>query len=175
MQDEHQRLLVLVLTLILTIIVGRVLVVQEEKPPLSTAESPLFGEYHQNTAKIGGDLYLRGYESINNKESQVLGMKSPECYKDKIKEYDWNHDVAKAVMREESRFDPEGINWNDYHPVGNCRGSFGLFQLACFRGEKDDLLDPETNIEKAYELWKEKGWKPWGVCQPPNQKVVCWY
>lgn len=52
---------------------------------------------------------------------------------------------------------------NDYHPSGDCWGSYGLFQIACIHSE-NPLYDPEENIDMAYKLYQERGWEPWGVC-----------
>lgn len=119
-------------------------VVQGNKAFLST-NSP---NYHHN--QVLGSMIAKKYEV-------------PEYIITEIKKYDWNSKLAVAIMMAESHAKPKEQNMNDYHPVGNCRGSFGLFQLACFRGSWSDLVNPEYNIELAYELWKREGWHPWGA------------
>lgn len=175
MKDKKQKLIVLIFLFILVLVSG-VLVVEANKSSLRASKAPL---YHTHTAQEGGYLFsgpfLDPLQVSYKFDTQVLAKDNIRNYHDKIEEYDWNTKVAKAVMREESQMDPKNINWNDRHIHYNCAGSFGLFQLACFRGTQKELLDPEKNIEMAYEIWKKKGWRPWGVCQPPNQKVVCWY
>lgn len=92
--------------------------------------------------------------------------------KAEIKKYDWNTNVAVAVAREESHFDPKA-----YNPEGHngCNGSYGIFQISCVHGySEEEMYDWERNIEIAYKIWKREGWIPWGVCHKPDQKVVCW-
>lgn len=76
-----------------------------------------------------------------------------------LAKYDWDISTAYAIMMAESGGNPNAINWADKHK--SCSGSFGLFQLACFRGTAEQLLNPETNVRMAYELYLQKGWKPW--------------
>ncbi len=80
-----------------------------------------------------------------------------------IEQYDWNIREAEEMMRCESSGNPSKINWDDKHK--RCMGSFGLFQLACFRGTPDELLDPANNIKLAYEIYSQNGWaKDWVKC-----------
>jgi len=102
---------------------------------------------------------LKASAPVNHISPQVLGIMIDYNGKERT----WNTNVAYAVMMAESHGNPNNINWRDYHRYGNCWGSFGLFQLACFRGTQEQLLDPETNIQMAYELWKREGWRPWGA------------
>ena len=75
--------------------------------------------------------------------------------------YGWNKRIAYAIMMAESGGDPTAQNLRDNHK--GCSGSFGLFQLACFRGSKEDLLTVPKNIELAYKLWLKEGWNPWST------------
>jgi hypothetical protein len=84
-----------------------------------------------------------------------------EYYKDIIKQYDWNDDVAIAVMMAESSCRPEVVNWKDKHAT--CMGSAGLFQVGCINAPIEEMQDPKQNIDKAYKLYQERGWKPWGA------------
>ena len=102
---------------------------------------------------------LKASVPVNHINPQVLGI----MINHNGEERTWNTNVAYAVMMAESHGNPNRINWKDYHRHGNCWGSFGLFQLACFRGTQEELLNPETNIQMAYELWKREGWRPWSA------------
>ncbi len=87
-------------------------------------------------------------------------------YYNEIAKYDWNVSVAYAIMMAESNGNPEAVNWRDNHKV--CKGSFGLFQMACSHIDSygltsDNIKDPETNIRAAYLLYKQRGWRPWGA------------
>lgn len=53
-------------------------------------------------------------------------------------------------------------NWKDSHK--GCDGSFGLMQIGCLHGhDREELYDPATNIEVAYQLWKDSGFQPWST------------
>jgi hypothetical protein len=91
-------------------------------------------------------------------------------YYNEISKYDWDISLAYSIMVLESSGNAYAKNNKDYHYTGKCWGSYGLFQLACFRGNLETLYDPKENIRLAYELWKVEGWKPWGVC---GDKINC--
>lgn len=61
----------------------------------------------------------------------------------------------------ESGGNPNAINLNDNH--GSCQGSFGLFQIGCIHGDKEELLNPIINERIAYELWLKQGFTPWST------------
>lgn len=82
-----------------------------------------------------------------------------EAYRSLVAQYDWNVNIAMAVMRAESGCNPNAANLRDRH--ANCTGSFGLFQLACFWTSTP--YDPAHNVAKAYEIYSRSGWKPWGA------------
>ncbi len=69
---------------------------------------------------------------------------------------------AYQVMMAESKGNPQAVG--DNYPInGEVRPSFGLFQIRTFpnRPPPQALVDPETNVRYAAELWKSQGWKPW--------------
>lgn len=82
-----------------------------------------------------------------------------EAYRGLVAQYNWNVDVALAVMRAESGCNPNAANLTDSHST--CTGSFGLFQIACFDGQ---VYDPAQNIAIAYRKYTASGWQPWSVC-----------
>lgn len=88
----------------------------------------------------------------------------PECnqYRELVEKYDWNVDVAMAVMEAESGCNPEEVNWKDNHKV--CMGSAGLFQIGCVHKSIEEMKDSHKNIEQAYKIYsKDKSWNPWGA------------
>ena len=72
--------------------------------------------------------------------------------------YDWPCQEAVAVMMCESSGHADAENGDNV----------GLFQInvvahpSYFRAE---LLDPETNIKAAFDIWRDGGWTSWS-CQP---------
>ena len=91
-------------------------------------------------------------------EKPVVYPVGCEIYRSLISQYSWNVAVAMAVMRAESGCDPSASNWTDSHST--CKGSFGLFQIACFDGQ---VYDPAQNISIAYRKYQARGWQPWGA------------
>jgi len=106
----------------------------------------------------------------NIKNQTLASIINDHYYKELISKCEWNTDVAYKVMKAESTGNADAINWNDRHRT--CWGSYGLFQLACFRGTPEELLDEKNNIEMACDLWRKEGWKPWSSCK--NGKVKCY-
>jgi hypothetical protein len=86
-----------------------------------------------------------------------------ELYKDIIRSYDWNDDIAIKIMMAESGCNANALNDNprtgDY--------SVGLFQinllggLAKERPSEAYLRDPRQNIAYAYKLYTSSGFRPW--------------
>ena len=79
--------------------------------------------------------------------------------------YDWDYDTALAVAKAESNLNP-----NAYNPEAHrgCSGSYSVMQVACIHYEKrgiygEERFDPKVNIQIAYEIYSEQGWKPWGA------------
>jgi len=71
----------------------------------------------------------------------------------------WDQSVAHAVCLAESGGNSNAANYNDNH--GQCVGSFGLMQLACFW--IPNPTDPVANMAKANEIYSQSGWQPWGA------------
>jgi hypothetical protein len=94
---------------------------------------------------------------LQNKRPAVSGV--CEQYRPLVAQYQWNVEVALAVMKAESGCNPNAANWNDSH--AGCRGSFGLFQIACFDGQ---VYDPAKNVAIAFRKYQARKWQPWGVC-----------
>lgn len=99
-----------------------------------------------------------------------------EDFRQLISQYDWNVDVAMAVMKAESSCNSQVVNNNqstrDY--------SVGLFQINIYganartRPSEAELKDPVTNISWAYSIYQGNGKSfigQWGVCRA---KVSCY-
>lgn len=91
-----------------------------------------------------------------------------DLYKAIIRTYDWDDELAISIMMAESGCNPRALNDNprtkDY--------SVGLFQINLYganakhRPSEEELKDPRTNIEFAYNLYKYYGfYSQWGVCR----------
>lgn len=74
---------------------------------------------------------------------------------------------ASNVMFGESGFKPDAIGQNTDDVSSK---DYGLFQINDYwqrhnlakKGlTPEDLLDPEKNVQYAYDMWKEQGWEPW--------------
>ena len=76
-----------------------------------------------------------------------------------VKNYNWNVRIAYAVCMAESGGNPNAANLNDKHR--GCVGSYGLMQVACIHG--GIFTDPKQNMDKAFEIYNQSGWKPWGA------------
>ena len=79
--------------------------------------------------------------------------------------YKWDVKEAYDIMICESGGNPNAHN-SEKHK--GCSGSYGLFQIAClnYGGDYNDLYNPETNIETAYQIYKRAGGfkKDWTNC-----------
>lgn len=80
-------------------------------------------------------------------------------YQDLLCQYPWDCARAERIMLCESG----GRAWE----VNN--GNYGLLQInqvhsVRVNGNLQALLDPETNIAIAYQLYQESGWQPWRIC-----------
>ena len=81
-------------------------------------------------------------------------------YRAYIALYDWDVDIAYAIMMAESRGDKNVVNPEAHK---GCHGSAGLFQVACVHDDVEKLKNAQYNISKAYEIYQKSGWKPWGA------------
>ena len=104
---------------------------------------------------------MLSFGGVETYEKEVVEIVDPPTVEEIISEYDWNSEVAKAVMMAESHGNPKAYN-PEWHR--GCQGSFGLFQVACVHEENPEKLFNESyNIQRAYELHQEHGWRIWGA------------
>jgi hypothetical protein len=71
---------------------------------------------------------------------------------------------AYAVMIGESGGRPGAIG-DDYVINGVYAPSYGLFQIRGLPGRpgKEQLLNPEFNVQYAANMWRQQGWGPWSA------------
>jgi hypothetical protein len=82
-----------------------------------------------------------------------------EQYRPILSKYNWDVNVAMAIMKAES-----GCRYEAFNPEWHrgCQGSLGLFQIACVH--HDSTFDPEANIAAAYRIYSARGsWRDWGA------------
>lgn len=78
--------------------------------------------------------------------------------------YPWPCGQAVAVASCESGLGMDGYldGW-----WASSAGNYGLFQINSVHAGKftefwDRWMDPAYNIEMAFTIWSEQGWRPWG-------------
>ncbi len=110
-----------------------------------------------------------------NASAPVYEAEEPKTVEEMIVEtFGDDAELALKVAKAESGLNPTAVN---PEPHRGCRGSYGVFQIACVHtDDTQKLLEPEENIRLAYALYSEQGWRPWGVCHEQNgvRKVKCW-
>lgn len=87
-----------------------------------------------------------------------------EAYRSEIAKYDWNVNIAMAIMQAESGC--RTIAKGDDRVIGGIHApSCGLFQVRTLPGRPtcEQLKDPATNIAWAYKLYSGRSWRPWSV------------
>jgi hypothetical protein len=112
------------------------------------------------------DMYVLASSTPTYIKQEVRATRIENEFINIIKKYDWNSNIAYAVMMAESSGNPNAFNSGDNHRV--CRGSYGLFQMGCVHFGHygltwDNRFDIEQNIHSAYLLYSARGWKEWGA------------
>ncbi len=79
----------------------------------------------------------------------------------------WPCGEAVSVASCESGLDRNGFLDGNWATNGN---NYGLFQINSIHSGRwpdffDNWMDPSRNIQFAFEIWSESGWRPWH-CQP---------
>ncbi len=176
------KLIKLLIYLLIVVLVGMIVLNREAQ----TSETPDDLVLSKNYIDASFEPLFVENRVLSTKEDKTpekgnLSDKSgKEYYRELIEQYEWNTNVAWAVMREESHYNPRAYNPEKHN---GCNGSFGLMQIACVHIDRfdelnhyTDLYDPATNIAIAHKIWQENSWKSWGVCYVQNgvRKVRCW-
>lgn len=86
-------------------------------------------------------------------------------YQSIIQKYDWDANIAGAIMKAESSCNSDAVG--DTWPIGGLLApSCGLMQvrtISASRGTCEQLKVPSFNIEKAYQIYKGSGWSAWSM------------
>jgi len=104
---------------------------------------------------------------------EAAGADVCEGFRPLVAKYDWNVDIAMAVMKAES-----GCRANALGRNTNGTNDAGLFQNNSIHDATDRRYDPEYNVALAYRIYKDRrswdisGWKAWSACL--NGKVKCY-
>jgi len=116
----------------------------------------------------GGKSNVSNKSAVEIEYDEIVAKIHPNCaqYIPIIQKYDWDHRLAAAVMVAENH-SCQADNQNrsdleDHTKWCGRKGSFGLWQLATcwsetFGVSEKDMLNPETNIEIAYKIYKRSG------------------
>ncbi len=89
---------------------------------------------------------------------------SCESWQPLIDQYDWDKNIAQAIMQAESSCNTNLVG--DNYPIGGLLApSCGLFQVRTLEGRPpcEELKKAEVNVAYAYQLYKSNGWQPWTV------------
>jgi len=95
-------------------------------------------------------------------KSTSLKREQVERWREIVSKYDWDVNIALAVMSAESGGNPDAISPTDDH---------GLMQIhkgLLSYGPK--IYDPEFNIATAYRMYNARGWKPWSAYKSGSYK-----
>lgn len=93
---------------------------------------------------------------VAERPPEVVAKVGCEAYRELVAQYDWDVNVAVAVMRAESGCNPSAISPVNYDGLHD----HGLFQLHGI-----DVYDPAENIRIAYtQKYLKGGWTHWTVC-----------
>lgn len=98
------------------------------------------------------------------KPQQSFPNKGCETYRAEVAKYDWNVNIALAIMKAESGCRTNAVG--DNRVIGGIYApSCGLLQIRTLSGRPncDQLKNPATNIAWAHKLYRASGWKPWTV------------
>ena len=90
---------------------------------------------------------------------QTLGVFS---YEEEIMKYDWDWDTMSYILKCES-----GGNERAVGDKNTKHHSYGLLQIRNLPERNlnvDELFIPERNIEIAYKIWQEQGYRAWKIC-----------
>ena len=98
-----------------------------------------------------------------------------------IDKYDWNKELALAVVKAESDCNVEARGDEDYIYIENDREygySVGAFQVRILPGREDcDTYDLERNISCAYDIYKKanNSFTPWSMWNNGEYKKYLWH
>ena len=105
---------------------------------------------------------------IDYTEPEIIQVSVPSTclpYYDEISKYDWDVNIAMQIVNLESGCDPTNHNFKDNHRNRQgetiCKGSWNLFNVGCINYLGEDINDWKKNVEIAYRVYKQSGWKAW--------------
>lgn len=104
---------------------------------------------------------------------EAAGADVCEGFRPLVAKYDWDVDIAMAVMKAESGCNPKNFNYNT-----DGTNDAGLFQNNSIHDATARRYDPEYNVALAYRIYKDRrswgisGWRAWTSCW--DGKVKCY-
>jgi hypothetical protein len=87
-------------------------------------------------------------------------------YRHLVEKYDWDTELVMKIMELESSCNTNAVGDKNLTFANGTMGmSCGLMQVRVLEGRPDceTLKNPETNIEWAYMVYKQQGYKAWTV------------
>ena len=97
-----------------------------------------------------------------------------------IQKYDWDKELATAVMKAESKCNTEAKGDTDLVFVDKGREygySIGAFQVRILPGREEcDTFDVGTNVKCAFGIYKDAGekWDDWSMYSNEKYKDYMW-
>jgi len=91
-----------------------------------------------------------------------------------VSKYDWDVNIALAVMRAESGCRVDAFNSQN----ANGTNDAGLFQINSIHVQSglisnEARFNPEQNIKAAYAIYRGSGWRAWAAyCSGSFQKYM---
>ena len=132
---------------------------------------------------VGGGVFLTFYMPDWKSTLKFIPPKwaSHDCstIKTEIEKYDWDTEIATAIMKAESSCDAEARGDEDLTFTENGRDygySVGAFQIRILPGrESCDSYDIKTNVKCAYDIYKQKNnFSDWSMYKNGSYKQYLW-
>ena len=119
------------------------------------------GEQQNHIKQLKDELEARAGDGVELASATITKRPTGSCasYRGLVSQYNWDVNVALAVMQAES-----SCNTNDISPTCD----HGIFQINCVHadlvgGNLALLHDPAINVRVAYAIYSGRGWLAWNA------------
>lgn len=167
---KNKLLIKLLFLLALVVLIGKIVIVkeqpQEEEPIIEEVDSLLV--FSDNYILASSTPFYTEPSVLVTKVDKIPETTNKGQIRTLLGQCEWDTNLAWAVMMAESGGNLEAHNTEDFHKSKGCYGSYGLFQMGCLHFGSygltwENRFTAEANINAACQLWRERGWQPWGV------------